>query len=342
MADVVALFALLAAVHGGVATASVRPDTAAQAHEAHGTVQTNSFWSQALGVHKHVEVYLPPSYADHPDRRYPVAYYLHGMFGSETDWVKLGHLDATMDSLIAGGMPEMIVVMPDGDDGWYTTWNRLGTYDACLKDTTRKEPATSYCVPWTHYDDYIRRDLVQYVDSTYRTMADRAHRGIAGLSMGGYGAVSLALEYPDVWSAAASHSGVLSPLYLGPHPWNGHPVFAGTNAQLPEAAHGLWSYMQQTFGRDVGGWHARDPLTRVRHVLATQPARMPAIFMDVGQDDPFVDQNRAFDAELTALGVPHVFREWPGTHNWDYWRVHVAQSLVWMAGKIGSPVAGSD
>src|SRR5512146_606105 len=72
MADVVALFALLAAVHGGVATASVRPDTAAQAHEAHGTVQTDSFWSQALGVHKHVEVYLPPSYADHPDRRYPV------------------------------------------------------------------------------------------------------------------------------------------------------------------------------------------------------------------------------------------------------------------------------
>jgi S-formylglutathione hydrolase FrmB len=240
-----------------------------------------------------------------------------------------------MDSLIAGGMPEMIVVMPDGDDGWYTTWNRLGTYDACLKDTTRKEPASSYCVPWTHYDDYIRRDVVHYVDSTYRTMADRDHRGIAGLSMGGYGAVSLALEYPGVWSAAASHSGVLSPMYLGPHPWNGHPVFAGTNAQLPEAAHGLWSYMQQTFGRDVGGWRARDPLTRVRHVLATQPARMPAMFMDVGQDDPFVDQNRAFDAELTALGVPHVFREWPGTHNWDYWRVHVAQSLVWMAGKIG-------
>src|SRR6185437_2229420 len=112
-------------------------------------------------------------------------------------------------------------------------------------------------------------------------------------------------------------------------------VFAETNAQLPEAAHGLWSYMQQSFGRDVGGWRARDPLTRVRYVLATQPARMPALFMDVGHDDPFADQNRAFDAELTALGVRHVYREWPGTHNWDYWRAHVAQSLVWMAGKTG-------
>ncbi|HXD23675.1 MAG TPA: alpha/beta hydrolase-fold protein, partial [Gemmatimonadaceae bacterium] len=116
MVDVIALVALLAAVPGGAATVPARQDTAVHTRGAHGTVRTDSFWSQALGVHKHVEVYLPPSYADHPDRRYPVAYYLHGMFGSETDWVKLGHLDATMDSLIATGMPEMIVVMPDGDD----------------------------------------------------------------------------------------------------------------------------------------------------------------------------------------------------------------------------------
>ncbi|MGH7624721.1 MAG: hypothetical protein ACREOJ_05295, partial [Gemmatimonadaceae bacterium] len=66
MVDVIALVALLAAVHGGVATAPVRQDTAAHTREAHGTVRTDSFRSQALGVHKQVEVYLPPSYADHP------------------------------------------------------------------------------------------------------------------------------------------------------------------------------------------------------------------------------------------------------------------------------------
>src|SRR6185503_19332369 len=85
----------------------------------HGTVRTDSLWSAALGVTKHYLVYLPPSYATSTTRRYPVAYYLHGLNGDETNWVQLGHLDAAMDSLIAGGGPEMIVVMPDGDNSWY-------------------------------------------------------------------------------------------------------------------------------------------------------------------------------------------------------------------------------
>jgi len=68
-------------------------------------------------------VWLPPSYASQPQRRYPVAYYLHGAFGDENNWVNQGRLAATLDSLVAAGMPEMIVVMPDGDDGFYSTWN---------------------------------------------------------------------------------------------------------------------------------------------------------------------------------------------------------------------------
>src|SRR5580765_444325 len=117
-----------------------------------------------------------------------------------------GRGPATFDSLVAAGMPEMIVVMPDGDDGWYTTWNWLGDWAACKRKPPRPdEAADRYCVPWPHYDDYIARDLVSYIDSHYRTRADRAHRGIAGLSMGGYGAIALALGYPDVFAAAASH-----------------------------------------------------------------------------------------------------------------------------------------
>ncbi|HEX6972309.1 MAG TPA: alpha/beta hydrolase-fold protein, partial [Limnochordia bacterium] len=111
-----------------------------------GRVVADSFWSQALGIRKHYVVWLPPSYARQPERRYPVVYYLHGAFGRETDWVQYGHLDRTLDSLVAAGMPEMIVVMPDGDDGWYTTWNFLGNNATCR--STRPpdaEPAHTYC-----------------------------------------------------------------------------------------------------------------------------------------------------------------------------------------------------
>src|SRR4029079_4182302 len=82
-------------------------------------VAADSFWSQALGIRKQFVVYLPPSYETNPQRRYPVAYYLHGMSGDEWNWVRAGAIDRTLDSLSAAGMPEMIVIMPDGDDGWY-------------------------------------------------------------------------------------------------------------------------------------------------------------------------------------------------------------------------------
>src|SRR5579864_1766652 len=111
----------------------------------HGIVRTDSLWSSALGVTKQYLVYLPPSYATNTSRRYPVAYYLHGLNGDETNWVQLGHLDLAMDSLIADGGPEMIVVMPDGDNSWYTTWNSMGNDNDCKRDTTRKEPASQFC-----------------------------------------------------------------------------------------------------------------------------------------------------------------------------------------------------
>jgi len=324
---------------------TLTPGTAPTDSSARGTVRTDSLYASALGAKKHYLVYLPPSYGTDTTRRYPVAYYLHGLYGAETDWVEHGHLDAAMDSLIASGMPELIVVMPDGDDGWYTTWNTIGDYSGCVADTARKEPASSYCVRWLHYDDYIAHDLVLHVDSMYRTIGDRAHRAIAGLSMGGYGAVALALQYPDEWSAAASHSGVLSPMYAGPHPFRGAPVYATSfeqiEAQWADNPGGVrWKTRRLAFGNDLPAWRWRDPAHRIRVILdqPTSPGtRLPALYMDVGSDDPIANDTRVFDAELTILGVPHQFEEYPGTHNWDYWSAHVGQSISWIAAHIARP-----
>lgn len=302
---------------------------AAVADPGPGTVRADTLWSQSLGTNKQYLVYLPPSYETQRDRRYPVAFYLHGLGGDESNWTKLGHLDAAMDSLVAAGGPEMIIVMPDGDDGWYTTWNSLGNYASCRRQPPRDEPAERYCVPWPHYDDYIARDLVAHVDSNYRTIADSAHRGIAGLSMGGYGAVTLALRYPDVFGAAASHSGVLAPLFGGPKPFTPPAHYLRDMDSVRVANARLWRSLREPFGPDTVGWLARDPVTMAkRRIRADQP--LPPIYLDVGVDDPWVDANRAFAHELTTFGAAVMYYEWPGKHDWPYWRGHVAQSLAWL------------
>jgi putative tributyrin esterase len=299
---------------------------------ASGTVVEASFLSEALGVQKHVLVYLPPSYNRDTTRRYPVAYYLHGLSGAEADWVAKGNIDGVADSLFKTGLPEMIIVMPDGDDGWYTTWVRQVSFRTCA-DTLRGEAPDRYCVEHQRYDDYIARDVVHFVDMRYRTLADRQHRGIGGLSMGGYGAVTLALHFPDVFAAAASHSGVLSPMYTGPHPFVDPPKYGPTPEDIRPTT-GFYSRYSSFWGPDIARWREADP-AHMAELLRQRNGPMPALFIDCGVDDGFVDQNRALHSELTRLGVAHTYAEWPGAHTWRYWSTHVRESLAWMGVRIG-------
>jgi putative tributyrin esterase len=290
-----------------------------------GTVRVERFFAPALGVEKHYVIYLPPSYATAPAKRYPVAYYLHGLTGNEADWVALASIDVVADSLAAGGSPEMILVMPDGDDGWYTNWEEPPEpYGACLADTLLNRAAPALCVVRARYEDYIARDLVRHVDSTYRTLADRRHRGIAGLSMGGFGAVTIALEHPDVFS----------PLYAGPHPFATPAHYHTSIDSLTADWRGIWDAIAPAFGRTIASWTARDPAQLVRR-LVDQHGSMPALFIDVGTHDRLLDQARAFHAELAALGISSTYAEWPGgKHDWKYWHAHVGESMRWLAERI--------
>jgi len=301
-----------------------------------GRVVTDSLWSYALGTYKRVVVYLPPSY-DRSNTRYAVAYYLHGWSGDETNWTKAGKIDAAMDTLVAGGMREMIVVMPDGDDSWYMTAAGLPDVPACQRTLpSYAGDADTYCVPWPHYDDYIAYDLLRWVDAKFRTRADRAHRGLAGLSMGGYGAVMLSLQYPELFAAASSHSGVLWPLEWAP---DGVAVRAiGTPDSVWNATRtgAVWRSRQVYFGKDTAAWYARDPV----HMLDRARARnvpLPALKADIGTDDPYLPGNRAFRDAVRARGVALVYDEYPGRHDWNFWRAHARESLPWLATRIAAP-----
>ena len=317
-----------------VVLASCATLAANQPAAATGTLRFDSLWTPSLGVWKRLVVYLPPSYARDTGRRYPVAYYLHGMWGGEGDWSTQGNIRAIADSLIARGMPELIIAMPDGDNGYYTTWATPGDYESCRREPPIPEPAVTYCVRRPRYDVYLVRDVAGHVDSAYRTRGDPAHRAVAGLSMGGYGAVTLALRYPEVWSAAASHSGVLALILRGRDP-DGAPI-AAASAEALERQWGprFWPLIHPVFGSDTAGWWAREP-ARLAEQRAASNVPPPALFIDVGIDDQLVvSANRVFIDELRRLGIPVEYREWPGAHTWEYWRTHVPASLTWIAEQI--------
>lgn len=291
-----------------------------------GRLDTITFWAQSLGVQKRAVTWLPPAYDRDVTRRFPLAIYLHGAGQSETDWTTRGRLHLTLDSLAAAGAPPFIVVMPDGDDGWYTTWNTLGDYAACRRTFTPRpgDTADSWCVPWLHYDDYIARDVVQMASGRWRVDPRRTRRAVAGLSMGGYGAIALALSYPEVFGAAVSHSGILSPLLL---------TFTDQGPRYAESVDALradwgdrWPLIAPAFGPDTAGWWARDPARMARRLRA-RGKPWPALYLDVGDADPLAGQSRAFHRELDRDRLAHTFAERAGAHDWDYWRRNAVHGL---------------
>lgn len=141
-----------------------------------------------------VPVYLPPSYADQPDRRYPVVYMLHGFTGNSQMWLNVNSfytptVPERFEKIIADGQAgDMILVFVDG-------FNAYGGSQYLNSTATGR------------YEDYVIDDLIPFIDAKFRTDAQREKRGVAGKSSGGYGAVRLAMRHPEKFSAMASHAG---------------------------------------------------------------------------------------------------------------------------------------
>jgi S-formylglutathione hydrolase FrmB len=291
-------------------------------------VVTETMRSEALGVDKSVLVYLPRGYDSQPGRKYPVFYYLHGLGGDETNWLKSGELDAQADQL---GL-EAIVVMPDGDDGFYVDSAMPMDYDTCLKQGAglfmpdRQNPQTT-CVRTRNYESYIAKDLVSWVDGKYRTIATREGRGVAGLSMGGFGAMALSLRHPELFSAAASHSGAVALLYQGPHPFA--PGKAVLGDKVPLGAGGpVGAWLQRVFGTNLDGWRKFD----VVNLATALPAGKVALYFDCGTEDIFrLHDNLQYVHEaLDAKRIPHEFFLGPGGHDFDFWRARLPSSLTFL------------
>jgi|SRR5450755_1025939 len=186
----------LVLVLGMAGVATFAPLTGQDRSARHGTTERIKVHGRSLegnlegdSPDRDVSIYLPPTYTDHPNRRYPVLYMLHGFTDTDAKWFGLdAHswmmpLPAIIDkALEEGATREMIVVMPNA----YTRY---------------KGSMYSNSITTGDWERFIAGDLVERIDSHYRTIAGAASRGLAGHSMGGYGAIRIGMKYPDVFSS---------------------------------------------------------------------------------------------------------------------------------------------
>lgn len=252
-------------------------------------VQTVSFQSQLVGKTLPYNVVLPVGYEQPAARvtRYPVLYLLHGLTGHYDNWTS-----RTKVSEYAAAH-EVIVVTPEGNDGWYTD---------------------SQLVPAEKYETYIIKELIPDVDRRFRTVSSREGRAIAGLSMGGYGALKFGVKYPAMFAFAGSMSGAPD-------------VASWTQEQLKSFAF-IWRSLHPVFGNEGSATRMANDVPKLfRELTAEQIAALPYIYVDCGTEDHLLNANRSFVEILVSKKIPHEYRQLPGGHSWAYWDAQVQEVL---------------
>jgi len=252
-------------------------------------VETIRFESALVGKALPYSVVLPPGYGLITSRgkRYPVVYFLHGWGGRYDSWL------ANTSLVRYAAEHQLIVVTPEGANGWWT------------------DGATA---PSDKFESYILRELIPEVDRRFRTINNKRGRGVAGNSMGGYGALKFGFKHPDVFALAASTSGALD-----------------AAARTDDAS------IMQTFGEPASATRAENDLPRLaREYPGARRGLLPYLYFDCGEKDPWFNVNRDFAGLLTERGISHEYREIPGGHIWPYWD-RQAREILRLASDILAP-----
>ena len=252
--------------------------------------------SAILGRDVAYAVYLPPGY-DGSTQRFPVVYLLHGYTDDESGWIQFGEVRLAADRAIADReIPPMIIVMPDGGVTFY------------INDAAGK----------VRYEDMFTQELVPFVDRTYRTRPDRQFRGVAGLSMGGWGTLVYSLRHPDLFSAGAAFSAAVwtddDILGMKPKSWDDllGPLFGAAGKAGKDR---LTAHFREVNPLDLARSLPEDALKKVRY------------YIDCGDDDFLIRGNCALHLLLQDRRIPHEFRVRDGGHTWSYWRTGIVEGL---------------
>ncbi|SEO92836.1 alpha/beta hydrolase family protein [Mucilaginibacter sp. OK283] len=254
-------------------------------------VDTLDIQSQVMQKNIKAAVVLPQSYKT-TQQNYPVIYLLHGGQGNYRDW-----LSKTDDKLLLHKLADQynfIIVTPDaGLMSYY--------FDSPLDKSSQ-------------YETFITKELVEKIDGTYRTIKDRKGRGIAGLSMGGHGAMYLSARHPELYCAAGSMSGVMN---INTATWNVPAEFAQLRNKNFEHLLGP--------PKDAANPYREYSAVGLADKMKTNDVKL---IFDCGFDDIMIKPNRELHQLLLANGTPHEYTERPGKHEWPYWSNAVSYQFL--------------
>ena len=251
--------------------------------------------SSFLGRENKFSIYLPPDY-NTSQRRYPVVYLLHGYSDNELGWIQLGEANRTADKLIAAGeIPDMIIVMPDGQNSWYVN-QEVGN---------------------EKYADFFIKEFIPFIDKTYRTKAEKGFRAISGLSMGGYGSALFSLKNLNIFQSCAGLSSAVrtdeETMELPDVDFNSRfDKIYGSNLKGKDRVGEKW---QQNSVLNLMNTTPLDSLKKVRW------------YFDCGDDDFLFRGNDALHTLMRKRNIPVEFRMRDGAHTWEYWRTGLVEAL---------------
>jgi len=272
------------------------------------------FEAPAIGRITKYMVLLPADY-ETSQKVYPVLYLLHGFSQNYTVWPIMG-----IGSHV--GTKDLIVVMPDGGNSWYINW------------------AESEGEELNNWEDFVIYDLIHSVDQTFRTVPAREGRAISGLSMGGYGALTIGLRHPNLFCSIASQSGALDyarsarmRLEAGEPPIKNEipaPRDDDRDSNVPELIQIPGFTMQHEryphgyAFKTVEDAQKYDPFELVKQVPVKY---LPHIYLDCGLDDGLMNTNLEFATILMASKIPFAYAQTPGAHGANYWTRELATSV---------------
>lgn len=271
-----------------------------------GTVKEGlTIHSEILNKDVHYTIYLPFDY-ETSNRYYPVVYLLHGFTDNDMAWIQFGEANLIADNAIANReIPSMILIMPDGGVSYY-----INNFDNSVR-----------------YEDFFYEEFIPYIESHYRIRTEKRYRGIAGLSMGGYGTLVNALKHPDMFEACAAFSAAIY-----------------NDDEIMKVSQSDWEMKYAVlYGHDLTG---KDRVNETFinnspfHIIQnsdTEKIKQPRIYFDCGDDDQFSESNSLFHVLLLQKGIPHEFRTRDGKHEWNYWRSGLLDALKFIGKSFHQP-----
>jgi len=271
----------------------------------HGEIHHHFYKSSVAGDERDYYVYTPPGYNPKSHQSYPVLYLLHGYSDAADAWTSVGKANFILDSLIASGKAKpMIVVMPLG-------YGTMAVLNPGRNPTISEQ---SYEL----YQKALLTEVMPQIEANYHVSKKREDRAIAGLSMGGYGALLFTLRRPTLFGFAASISGAFS----GP---------SGIDEVMPQ----LKPSIDQAYGSSGSATRKENDLDSL--IAAADPRTIPYLFIECGTADPLLPSNRHLVAELSEYKLQYEYHELPGNHTWSFWDNSLSPMLAELARQLHLP-----